>query len=240
VGVDNISGSIHVIGYSGQEVQMTAVRTDEAETQEWLDRAAKEVTLKSEVKDGELQIYADGPFRESHSPFERNYYHNPGYRFNFEITLKVPSSMNLDMRNVNKGGITVEDVQGHFQVREVNGPVEMKGIGGDGDVRSVNGALHVSFSHNPTGPCTFKTVNGPVEVNLKPGLSANLQYKTMHGGIYTDFDLSAAPTAVAGKAEQQNGKFVYRSHGYSQGQVGSGGPLLSFETLNGEIRILKK
>src|ERR1700742_1902729 len=68
VGVDNVFGSIHVIGYNGQQVQLTAVRTDEADTQEMLDRAAKEITLKSEEKDGELQIYPDGPFRDSHSP----------------------------------------------------------------------------------------------------------------------------------------------------------------------------
>ncbi len=242
VGVDNINGSIHVVGYSGQAVELTAIRSDEADTQELLDRAAREVTLKTEVKDGELQIYPDGPFRESNhrSPFDRWDYHRPGYKFNFEITVKVPNSMNLDLRNVNKGGITVEDVHGHFEVREVNGPVEMRNVGGEGDVRSVNGALKVSFTQNPAGPCTFKTVNGPVEVDLKAGLSADLEYKTMHGGIYTDFDLTGTSMPVAGKTERENGRFVYRSHGFSRSRVGSGGPLLSFETINGEIRILKK
>ena len=240
VGVDNISGSIHVIGYNGQQVQVTALRTVQADTQELLDRAGREVTLKMEEKDGQLQIYPDGPFRESHSPFDRSRDHELGYRFDFAITVKVPSSMNLDLRNVNKGGIQVEGVQGHFQIREVNGPVEMKGIGGEGQVHSVNGALHVSFAQNPTGPCSFKTVNGEVEVDLKQGLSADLQYKTMHGGIFTDFDLAGAPTAVSGTAESKNGHFVYRSHGLSKSRVGSGGPLLTFETLNGEIRILKK
>jgi hypothetical protein len=241
VGVDNISGSIHVVGYNGQQVQLTAIRTDEADTQELLDRAAREITLKTEEKDGELQIYPDGPFRESRSPFDHSHTHNnPGYHFSFEITLKVPNSMNLDLRNINKGGITVEDVHGHFEVREVNGPVEMKGIAGDGEVTSVNGALHVGFSQNPSGPCKFKTVNGAVEIDLKPGLSADLEYKTLHGGVYTDFDLNAATIPVTGTAENKNGRFVYRSHGYSRSRVGSGGPLLSFETINGEIRILKK
>jgi len=243
VGVANISGSIHVTGTSGQQVEMTAVRTDEADTQALLDKAAKEVTLKTEVKDGMLQIYPDGPFREeSHrSPFDRSWNHDgPGYNFSFEITLKVPTSMNLDLRNVNKGGITVDNVHGHFDVHEVNGPVEMKRMGGSGDVRSVNGGVLVAFDQNPTGPCNFKTVNGTVEVDLKPGLSADLRYKTLHGGIFTDFELNGQPSPVAGSADRQNGKFVYRSHGLSQARVGSGGPLLSFETVNGEIRIRRK
>jgi hypothetical protein len=240
LGVDNINGSIHVIGSAGQQVELTAIRTVEADTQELLNRGETEITLKTEVKDGELQIYPDGPFRESHSPFERREYHKPGYRFNYEITVRVPNSMNLDLRNVNKGGIIVEDVHGHFEVHEVNGPVEMKGISGDGTVSSVNGALHVGFTRNPTGPCKFRTVNGPVEITLKPGLSADLEYKTLHGGIFTDFELTGAPTPVAGTAEQKNGRFVYRSHGYSRSRVGSGGPLLSFETVNGEVRILQR
>ena len=240
VGVDNISGSIHVVGYSGQQVELTAVRTDEADTQELLDRAAREITLKTEEKDGELQIYPDGPFRESHSPFDRSRHHNPGYKFSFEITLRVPASMNLDLRNVNKGGIVVENIQGHFEVREVNGSVEMKEIAGDGEVSSVNGPVQVAFRQNPSGPCKFRTVNGGVDVSFPPGLSADLQYKTLHGGVFTDFDLSAAPTATAGTAENRNGKFVYRSHGRSQARVGSGGPLLSFETVNGEVHIRRK
>ena len=131
-------------------------------------------------------------------------------------------------------------MRGHFDVQEVNGGVEMKGIGGEGQVHSVNGPVNVAFKANPTGPCSFKTVNGEVEATFPPGLSADLQYKTLHGGIYTDFDLNATPAPVAGKAEQKNGHFVYRNHGYSSGRAGAGGPLLSFETINGEIRILKK
>jgi len=240
--VDNISGSVHVIGYNGQQVQLTAVRTNEADTQEMLDKAQKEVTLKTEEKDGELMIYPDGPFRDRYPVFRgsRGYDGNPGYRFTFEMTIKVPLSMNLNVRNVNRGGIEIEDVQGHFDIQGVNGGVKMRGIAGDGQVRSVNGPLQVAFSRNPTGPCTFKTVNGAVEVSFPPGLAADLQYKTLHGGIYTDFELNATQAAVSAETDHKNGKFVYRSHGYSNGRVGSGGPLMSFETINGEIRILKK
>ena len=150
--------------------------------------------------------------------------------------------MNLDLRNVNKGGITVEDVHGHFDVHEVNGPVEMKGMAGSGDVQSVNGGVHVAFSQNPSGPCTFKTVNGAVEVDLKPGLSADLQYKTLHGGIFTDFDLSA-DTPIAGRRHGRARRTESSSTavmGTSKARVGNGGPLLSFETVNGEIRIRRK
>jgi hypothetical protein len=240
--VDNISGSVHVTGYSGSQIQLTAVRTDEGDTQEDLDRAAREVTLKTEEQDGELMIYPDGPFRDRYPPPFRGRHDewHRHYQFKFEMTLRVPSSIELNVRNINRGGIVIEGTSGRFDVQEVNGGVEMKNIAGEGLVRSVNGPLNVSFSRNPTGDCSFKTVNGAIEVALQAGLSADLAYKTMHGGIFTDFELTGTPSAIATKTENRNGKFVYRSHGYSSGRVGSGGPRLSFETINGEIRILKK
>lgn len=230
--VNNIFGSVHVIGTAGAQIQLTALRTDEASTRELLDKAAKEVTLKTEEKDGELRIYPDGPFHDHDW--------HPGYKFKFDITVNVPQSLTLHVRNVTRGGVTVENVRGHLDIRNVNGGVDMKGIGGEGEVRSVNGPLHVGFSSNPTGAWNFKTVNGPIEVAFVQGLSADLKYKTVHGGIFTDFDVNATPSRVAGQAEQKNGRFVYRSHGYASGRIGSGGPLLTFETVNGEIRILKK
>lgn len=240
--VDNISGSVHVTAYSGNQVELTAVRTDEADTQDALAQAAREVSLKTEEKNGELMIYVDGPFRDRNPPFRgfHSDYHNPPYKFHFDFTLRVPQSLDLNVRNVNHGGIAIEGVHGHFSVQEVNGRVDMKDVAGEGQVHSVNGPLHVEFSQNPTGPWKFRTVNGEIEARLLPSLSADLEYKTMHGGIYTDFELTGAPVRPAGQTDSRNGRFVYRSRGMSNGRVGSGGPLLSFETVNGEIRILKK
>jgi hypothetical protein len=237
VDIDNILGGIHVIGTDGNTVELSAVRTDEADTQADLDRAAKEITLKTEVRDGELEIYPDGPFRNDHSPFHGNDWHSH-YRFTFELTVKVPRSMNLNLREV-KGKIAVENVNGHFSVHGVNGGIELTGISGGGEFRSVNGPVHVGFAQNPTEPSSFRTVNGGVTVELRPGMNADLEFKTLHGGVFTDFDVSAG-TPVPGTADQASGKFVFRSHGFSTARIGSGGPKLTFETVNGEVRILKK
>lgn len=233
--VDNIWGATHVIGYSGQQIQMTAVRTDEAESQEALSRAAREVSLKTDERDGELNIYPDGPFRgSSHHSHETH----PGYHVSFDITVRVPASTTLKLGNV-QGGIDVQGVTGEFDVHAVNGPVELKEIGGFGRVGTVNGKLQVAFTRNPTQPCTFKTVNGPIEVQLHSGLNADLRFKALNGGIFTDFETTSV-AGVAGTTERRDGKFVYRSRGTSSTRIGNGGPVLSFETVNGAIRILKK
>jgi hypothetical protein len=79
-------------------------------------------------------------------------------------------------------------------------------------------------------------VNGALDAQFQPGLSADLFFKTFNGQIYSDFDVTPLPVP-AGGAERRNGMFVYRSNRQSSGRAGRGGPELSFETLNGGIRL---
>ena len=115
----------------------------------------------------------------------------------------------------------------------------MSGIGGSGDVHTVNGPINIEFTRNPRGPCTFKSVNGTLDALFQPGLSADLSFKTFNGQIYSDFDVTPLPVPT-GAAERRNGMFVYRSNRQSSGRTGHGGPQLSFDTLNGGIRLHQK
>jgi hypothetical protein len=58
----------------------------------------------------------------------------------------------------------------------------------------------------------------------------------MNGGLYTDFAVTALPVAVS-QPEQRNGKFVWKSNRMTGVRIGSGGPELTFETLNGNVLI---
>jgi hypothetical protein len=70
---------------------------------------------------------------------------------------------------------------------------------------------------------------------FQSGLSADLLFKTFNGQIYSDFDV--APRATPIETEQKNGRYVYRSNRLQGGRTGQGGPQLSFDTLNGNIRL---
>jgi len=67
---------------------------------------------------------------------------------------------------------------------------------------------------------------------------ADLYFKKLNGEIFTDFELTLLPNG--GSASDSNGRFVYRSNREIAGRAGKGGPKLSFETLNGSIRLHSK
>jgi len=233
--VDNVSGYVHLTGTSGSQVHVIAHKTIRAETRADLDQAKSEVKLDMTEQPGTVSIEYNAPWRckdhcdgccESHRRF---------YEVTYDIDVQAPRQARLVISTVN-GGLRLEKIDGPFDVKGVNGAIHMSDVGGSGDAHTVNGAVDVAFSRNPSQPCSLKTVNGALDAYFQPGLSADLLFKTFNGEIYSDFDVTALPTPVA-EAGRKDGMFVYRSRGPHAARAGRGGPQLSFDTLNGSIRL---
>jgi len=239
--VDNVHGSIHVTGYNGSEIQMVAEETIEAESQERLDAAKREVKLDTTQSGDTLTFFVDGPFRChcDDGRFSLHDHGHPGYRVIYDFEIKVPAATLLRMGTVNGGEVRVESTTGDFDVGNVNGGIEMREVAGSGLVHTVNGKISVLFSRNPTKACSFKTINGTIEASFRPGLSADVRVKTFNGHAYTDFDASALP-GLSPVAERRDGKFIYRSDRFTGMRIGNGGPEFKFDTLNGTIRIINR
>jgi hypothetical protein len=153
--------------------------------------------------------------------------------------VRVPTETVLDLRTVNGGRVEVDNVEGDFSVRNVNGSIRMKGLAGSGAAHTVNGGVAVAFKRNPRDAVSLKTVNGEIDVNFVPGLTADLRVKTFNGEVWTDLDATALPS-VAERAERQGSRYVYKRDREARLRIGSGGPEHAFETLNGSIQIVGK
>ena len=160
----------------------------------------------------------------------------PHYQVRFDFTIRVPRDAALRLCTVNGGDVIVDGTRGDFDVDNVNGLIEMRHIAGSGQAHTVNGPVTVTFTANPARTSSFKTVNGNVDVSFLEGLAADFAMKTMNGGLFTDFDAQPLANRVAAAGERRNGKFVYRGNEFTRVRVGNGGPEITFETLNGNVR----
>ncbi|HEX4227679.1 MAG TPA: hypothetical protein VHZ07_03345 [Bryobacteraceae bacterium] len=237
--VDNVEGYVHVRGVSGSKVEVTAHETIHAETESDLQQAKGEVKLEMNEKPGSVSIYYDAPWRcsgdcrgccESHRRF---------YDVTYDIDVSVPRDARTVVSTVNNGDVRVDQLDGDFEVGNVNGGISMSGIGGSGDVHTVNGPITVRFVRSPSKPSSFKSVNGDLDAYFPQNLSADLLFKTFNGQIYSDFEVTAMPTPATG-TERRDGKYIYRSNRFQGARAGHGGPELSFNTLNGNIRLHKE
>jgi DUF4097 and DUF4098 domain-containing protein YvlB len=240
--VDNVDGTIQVIGDSGDSIRVDGEKVIRAADQRALDRAKREVTLDVNEKDGVAQLYVNGPFRNNNHSSDDHGFHihfdEHDYEVTYNFTIHVPRDTELRLRTVN-GDVKTEQTNGRFDIHDVNGPVTMTAAAGSGTAKTVNGRLQVAFRENPKTASEFETVNGAIDAAFQPNLSADLRFKTLNGQAYTDFE--AAPLAQSGgPGERRNGKFIYASNRRSSVRIGSGGPELTFQTLNGDIRIRKE
>jgi hypothetical protein len=245
--VDNVDGTIQVVGDNGNTIRVDGERIVRGEDQQALDRAKRDVKLDVNEKDGTAQLYVNGPFRgndhnNGHSSDDHGFhihFDDHEYEVTYNFTIHVPHETGLRLRTVN-GDIKADDTRGKFDVRGVNGSVAMTGIAGYGALHTVNGRTTVSFRESPRQASEFQTVNGAIEASFPPNFSADLRLKTLNGQAYTDFEATAQLPSTAQAADRANGRFVWKSNHTSNVRIGSGGPELTFETVNGDIRIKKE
>ena len=239
--MDNVNGSITVLGDSGGTIRVEGEKIMRAADQAELQRAKREVVLDANERNGVAQLYVNGPFRDNGHSSENHGFHEDNHRqyevaYNFII--HVPRATELRLHTVN-GDVKTEDTAGKFDVKDINGGITMTNLAGSGTADTLNGPTIVKFRENPKADSYFKSFNGKVDVTFQPSLSADLRLKTFNGHAYTDFEVTALATP-ADPAERKNGKFVYRSNRFNSMRVGSGGPELKFETFNGDIHIQKQ
>ena len=239
--VRNINGFIHVEATNDSTVQMSIRKVIRAATRDDLAEAQRDVRLDFAEGAPRVGATVDRPER----PRLRRASGTIGDRggtacttsVRFDFTIRVPRDVALRLCTINGGDVIVNGTQGDFDRRQRQRP------GRDEPGRRLRPRAHRqrrrSRSASPPTrrqPSSFKTVNGNVDVSFLDGLAADFAMKTMNGGLFTDFDAQpmASPAAAAG--ERRNGKFVYRANEFTRVRVGSGGPEITFETLNGNVR----
>jgi len=242
--VDNVYGSIEVVGGQSDQVQLVVNKSIRAESKERMEAARKEVTLDIADQPDLLKFYVNGPFRCNCNCDGDgccgSWHGSRGYVVKMDFQLQVPRSIDLMLRTVNSGRVSVRDVIGNFSVRNVNGAIEMQDVGGGKALaRTVNGGVKVVFRENPKENSDFGTINGPVDLYFARGLSADFRFKTMNGHIYSDFEMTSLP-AKAATTERRDGKFIFRTDRYTGGRVGAGGIEIKADNLNGDIRVLER
>jgi len=235
--VDNVFGSIKVKGYAGSEVRLTARKRLRADSNADAERARREVTLDISQDANTVRFFVDGPFRcrdgGVHDHGDR------GYEVKYDFELDVPRDTEIDLKTINDGSIRVDNVAGDYKVNNINGSIDMDEVSGSGKVYALNGHVKVLFRDNPREKSSFGSLNGEVRVTFTPALNADLRFKTFNGGVYTDYDVTYLPVS-ASAGERHGAKFVYKGNEWSAVRVGRGGPELSFDAFNGNIRILSR
>lgn len=234
VTVKNILGPIHVTGHDASRVEMHATETVRGDLQADIERARAQMQLRTETEPGRVAI------RVRHVGDDGDGRRNSGwdnYSIEYDIDVRVPRGATLHVSTVNDGDVTVEDVNGEFELKNVNGGVRLVRAGGNGTINTVNGDVEAIFARAPSAATSFHTVNGDLDVTFPANLAAELAFHTMQGDVFTDFDVESL--SVPPEVRRDRGRYVVNTNRNSAFRVGAGGERHSFNTLNGDIFVRK-
>jgi len=228
--VNQVAGSIHVMGYGGKDVVIDAVVRESTRRRE---RPAAETGGMRRLDN------ADGFELTAVEKDNRVTVKNDSYRRPIDLTIKVPKNFSLQVGTVQNGDIVIDNVNGELEISNVNGSIKLTDVSGSALLNTVNGSLTATFKGvTPNTPMAFSTVNGRVDLTFPANLKANLKLKSDMGGIYSDFDMAldkpAKPVSSA-----QNGVYRISQDNWTQGKVNGGGAEISVKSLQGNLYIRK-
>jgi DUF4097 and DUF4098 domain-containing protein YvlB len=176
------------------------------------DASAKAMVSQVMVNTSAGQVTATGP--------EQTKQH--GWTVSYEVF--VPRQADLALK-ANNGGIAISDVRGNITFDTMNGGVTLKRLAGDVEGKTMNGGVTVELAGARWDGTKLdaRTTNGGVNVSMPEGYSAHFETATVNGHLNLGF-----PMTVHGEIGQ---KVV--------ADVGSGGPTIHVETLNGGVNVKK-
>ena len=206
--LDNVNGDIEIIAWDKAEVSL------EAEKKGRTDEDLKRVTLEIDSSPTKLSIKTK--YARKSGWFSGSV--NASVRFK----LMVPAGARLQKIDTVNSDITVTGVRGAVNLDTVNGSITATGLAADARLDSVNGSLSAEFaSLDGVSEVKLDSVNGRASVTLPKGAGARIDADSVNGRVSID-----QPVKL--------GKI--RRHSVT-GQIGTGGPDISIETVNGGITI---
>ncbi len=214
VSIANINGDVHISAWDRNEVKVDAVK------RAYSPQRLSEVTI--DVNSSADSVIIKTKYSERNLTFEtRNRENNPA---SVEYTLTVPRGARIENAELVNGSLDIEGVKGDVRVSLVNGQVKAAGLGGEVNLSTVNGTQEVNVTTlDEAKSVTLNSVNGPIVLIVPSGANAQVKANTVHGAITNDFGFTV-----------NEGQYVGRD---LTGQVGSGGPRIRLNNVNGSIAI---
>lgn len=217
VEIKNVNGEIEASPASGDEVEVTAVKSGEG---------SEEIKIEVVPHGDGVTICAVYPAawigRENRcEPGESWHTNTHDNKAKVHFTVHVPQNLRLTVINVN-GGVRADSMGRYVVAKSVNGSVHFSTTSW-GKASSVNGSIVAKLGRTDwPGELDFSSVNGSIELSLPSSLNADVSFSSVNGQLRSDFPLTT------------QGSFGRRS---MHGRVGNGGRDLKLSTVNGNVEL---
>lgn len=204
------NGGVSVHGWNRSEVLVVAKIQTEGEDAD----AARDLAAGITVETSDGHVRAEGPSTRRRQSWSVSY------------DVWMPRQTDLHVATHN-GGVSVEDVDARVELSAVNGGLHLSGVSGDVRGETTNGPLNVELDGDQwRGPgLDLRTTNGPVNLDVPEGYSAQLETGTVNGGMRIEFPITLQGGMIGRRITTQ---------------LGRGGATIRAMTTNGPVNIRRR
>jgi putative adhesin len=202
--LENTNGRVEISAWDESKVSIEATK-----------RAASERRLD----DIRIEISGEGDSVRVRTRYPRAHLFGGGGRVDYVV--RVPRTARVRVAAVN-GHVEVAGVSGEVAASTVNGSVDVHDAAGAVDASSVNGGVEVALAQvDPQGHSSIHTTNGSVRLTLPADAGAEIEARTVNGGVSCDFQLASET----------------RSKRRLEGRIGAGGGRFELRSVNGSVSV---
>jgi hypothetical protein len=225
--LQGLNGSVAITAWDRPEVAIRLEKTLEtlAGTRTWPWQKAEAPFATDE----EAQAYfSDLDFAVDHSgqgllvtgakPDRRS-----GVVFTARYEIHIPAHTAVSVRDAG-GTIECDGLQGAIDALTARGDIRLRGVAGPVKAETSAGDIRIAYADQagPASDVLCRTLDGSIHVALPASSEFNLDVDALSGRFLSDFPVTVEPPLGRNRI---------------RAQVGAGGPLVSFSTLDGDITL---
>lgn len=157
-------------------------------------------------------------------------------RNNGDFRLMVPNKVRLLLEQVNWGGgdFELRDLQGEVEIKSKTSDMILKNVTGPIIANSTSGDLEITMSSlSQAGPTSISLVSGFIDITMPAASKANLYLSSISGEVYTDMDIQLRGDKEKSMQRIAGGRDI-------QGTLNGGGVEMRLKTISGDIYLRKK
>jgi DUF4097 and DUF4098 domain-containing protein YvlB len=228
VSIELIAGSVRIVGWDRNEVQVTGTVGDDVEE------------VEIEAEGGNVSIEVELPDSDDHSSDTRTFNDASA-----DLEIHVPRGCTVEAESIS-AGFELEGLTGAVDVESISGEIELQGSVSEIDLASISGRISVE-SDEPLEEGSFETISGSIEVRAALAAGGDFSFETVSGNVElrlpantsADFDVET----FSGRIENEFGPRAERTSEYAPGKeleftIGGGDADVEVESFSGKIEIL--
>jgi DUF4097 and DUF4098 domain-containing protein YvlB len=224
--LQNVNGSVTLTTWKEAKVEIKALK-----------KTKKDAENLQKVKI-EVSATADSVSVDTVYPKHEN----TGVSVDYDV--RVPEGVNLGQVSSVNGDVTISGPLSRVSAASTNGDVSVDGAAGEVRLETTNGGLKAA---NLNAPVTARTTNGAIVLELAK-IAGEIDAETTNGSITLRLASTDDVNALL-EAETTNGSITFdfpvtlqsleNSRHRLRGRIGSGGPQISLQTVNGSIHLTR-